>query len=151
MRLAGVLLAIGAACAPISGEDVLTGLKRTDMPPEHIAFFAEEAARAGVTQLAINNGMGDYGRMRYSSKSRESSMEINLNRDPEVVPAAVAHEIAHGTAFRAGCQNHGAVWKKAQLGIAQRFEARFPGTLWGKRRPTEEVRHWFTRYTDEHC
>jgi hypothetical protein len=61
----------------------------------------------------------------------------------------ITHEIAHIAAFRKSCFSHGDLWLEYLMGMAERYEARFPGERWGSSTPTDSVRAKYQRYASQ--
>ncbi len=149
-------LALGAcdSGAPVTQRPALLEPLSQIMPnPDMSAFFAEEAARAGVARIeVVHLGPGGvYGDTMMNSGTRAPVVRINVDRPGGSSPTNLAHEISHAWAFRNGCYNHGERWLAYHLEIAKRFEARFPGVKWSGKSPTENVMVKGLRYPNDHC
>jgi hypothetical protein len=119
--------------------------------PAYAKFFAREARKAGVSAIRARKGRGPYGRTEYNSGTRRSVITIYVDVRGAKSPTNLAHEIAHASAMRRGCYNHGRRWLKDHMAIAQRFEQVFPGVLWSGRSPTENVAGKAARYPNDRC
>ncbi len=123
------------------------------------AFFAQEAVRANVSAVVLTDNAGmrrvfgadAIGLTRYRAARGQSELFFNLDRPDGVAVANISHEIAHATANRQGCDNHGSVWGDAHIRIAERFEARLPGVSWSGMRPTDYAAAEAALYPDEVC
>ena len=64
---------------------------------------------------------------------------VDADRRTCIYTGNLAHEIAHFLAYRERCYGHGDRFYRLNYQMAERFEARFPGTNWGRQRPTSAV------------
>ena len=151
-----------AACdspetAAPSGDRFLPQLSQIFADPATAAFFAEEAAQAHVTSIRAVAGLAQqgagvvYGMTTWTSPADTARIDIFVDVPGARSPTNLAHEISHAAVYRQGCFNHGERWLHYQLGIAQRFEARFPGVKWSGASPTQNVARKAARYPNDHC
>lgn len=125
--------------------------------PDVVDFFVAEAASANVTSIRVVHGLAaqaagrTYGATTYNSGSNSANIEIFTDVPGANSPTNLAHEISHAWAFRHGCFNHGERWLAYHIGIAERFEARFPGVKWSGASPTQNVARKAARYPNDHC
>lgn len=106
-------------------------------------FFAREAARAGVVSIRPMT-QSEKPRQLHGAQTgcgRTSGRQVLVDADRRkcVFLGNLAHEIAHFTAYRQKCFGHGDRFYKLNYQLAERFEDRFPGTNWGRLRPTSDV------------
>ena len=118
--------------------------------PEIIAFLANEAVNARVS--SINVMQPDWENKETGVKRYEAEGLYILNdRTIWIAPGSggvvnITHEIAHAYSYRQGCTCHSKEWIEAYLGIAERFEAAFPGRRWSWTTPTNRVKRNIKRY-----
>ncbi len=159
--VAGILSALVlSACAagPAGRADLRAQIRVMQSDPAIAAFFAEEAAAAGVDKIILTDSTGmvqSYGAeaiglTRYRGTGG-TEITFNIARPDAATPQNIAHEIAHAVAYRNGCDNHGALWGRAHVAIAQRFERNFPGALWAGLPPTEAAAEEARLYPEETC
>jgi hypothetical protein len=148
------LIAAGAAAGPTAPRPALLAATSSVISNPDIArFLALEATVAGVARIQIvhQGPKGNYGGTSMNSATRAPAITINVDRPGAASATNLAHEIAHAWAMRHGCFNHGERWLSYHLGIAERFEARFPGVKWSGVSPTRNVRAKAARYPNDHC
>ena len=148
-------------CDPVtsSGQPnrFLPQLSQIFADPAYAQFFAEEAARAHVTSIRPVAGLAQqgagvvYGMTSWTTPANTSKIDIFVDVPGARSPTNLAHEISHAAVYRQGCFNHGERWLAYQMGIAQRFEARFPGVKWSGLSPTQNVARKAARYPNDHC
>ena len=162
LAIMSLLLLLLTACdspdtAAPPGSRYLAPLSQIFADPAYAQFFAEEAARAHVTSIRPVAGLAQqgagvtYGMTSWTSPANISKIEIYLDVPGARSPTNLAHEISHAAVYRQGCFNHGERWLQYQLGIAQRFEARFPGVKWSGASPSQNVARKAARYPNDHC
>ncbi len=156
----GLCALVLSACAttPQGRTDLLPQMLVMQSDPAIAAFFAAEARAAGVGAINLTNSAGmrqtfgaDAIGLTRLGAAGGSQISYNIERPDGATPQNIAHEIAHASAGRNGCDNHGAVWGAAFVAIAQRFEPQFPGVLWAGLRPTEQAREEAALYPEERC
>jgi len=106
-------------------------------------FFAKEAAEAGVTAIrpmtVSEKPRRLIGAQTGCGRTKGRQILVDADRRMCVFMGNLAHEIAHFTAYRESCYGHGDRFYRLNYQLAKRFEARFPGTAWGRFRPTTNV------------
>ncbi len=120
-------------------------------------FLATEAAAAGVSEFHFIGSAalqaecpgGEYGCSTFNSGSRRGDVYLNVEVAGGTGVTNITHEVSHIAAFRKGCDVHGDVWLEYLMGMAQRYEAQFPGKKWGKSAPTASVQAKYARYAGE--
>ena len=149
-----ILLLVGCSAGAPS-EERIEKLSRDiavfQSDPEIINFLATEAAGAGVPSIGtLKNWKRELGNGRVSVNF---GVTLIPSRRIDLAPTRaggsvvnITHEIAHAYSHRQGCGCHTKEWIEAYLGIAERFEARFPGRTWSGQTPTQRVLRNVRRY-----
>lgn len=114
--------------------------------PAIIEFLATEATNAGVREI---RGFEDsHPDAIWGSSDSKGIIRLNTAKAGGTSVVNITHEIAHAASDYAGtCGGHGTRWLAAYVTIAERYEARFPGSLWSSRRPVDRVMVNKTRYS----
>ena len=125
--------------------------------PAILDFLVDEAVRSRVTRINIVTSANLKRRCRsavYGCSSWEpgkSRTEVYLASDVSGGTGIIniTHELSHAAVFRQGCLAHGKRWIDYWLGVAARFEQKFPGRKWGNTSPTKAVEARRSRYARE--
>ena len=114
-------------------------------------YLSTEAEMAGVSWIktGVCKSRSSYGCSSWDTKSRRGVITLNDNISGGTGVTNIAHEIAHIAAFRKSCFAHGDLWLEYLMGMAQRYETRFPGERWGSSTPTDSVQAKYQRYASE--
>lgn len=106
-------------------------------------FFAREAAKAGVITIrpmtAVEKPRRLIGAQTGCGRTTGRQILVDGDRRKCIFAGNLAHEIAHFYAYRERCFGHGDRFYRLNYQLAERFEKRFPGTKWGRLRPTSGV------------
>lgn len=147
------LMLAGCDTASTPRASIVTAIGQLQPDPATAAFFIEEATQAGVADiLLVHAGPGgSYGSTTMTSDTMRPVIRINVDRPGAASATNIAHEISHSAAYKRHCFNHGERWLAYHLGIAQRFEARFPGVKWSGQSPAANVAGKAARYPNDHC
>lgn len=123
-----------------------------------LAYVMDEAQRAGVSSVKLidNAAIGvkchspnAYGCSTFDSGSRRGDVYLNTQKRGGTGIVNITHEIAHIGAFRRNCFAHGDVWLEYLMGMAKRYEAKFPNKKWGRSTPTGSVKAKYKRYASQ--
>ncbi len=132
--------------------------------PEILIYLVEEAKAARVANIyAVSSakiasvcstkaayGCAPFTETRRNGVTRQRG-EVYLNADMAGGTGVmnITHEIAHIAASRKRCYGHGDTWLEYLMGMAERFEERFPGARWGRSDPTNSVERKYQRFAAE--
>lgn len=119
--------------------------------PEILDFLAQEAVRANVRSIqpVPTGGIPLNGRkvfIQYGLTTSDRIIYLNQNSAGGRSVVNITHEIAHVAKFGGNCGGHNRRWLEAYLGIAERYEERFPGVTWSGTTPSNRVMRNESRY-----
>ena len=114
-------------------------------------YLSTEAAIAGVSRIktGVCRPRSSYGCSSWDTRTERGIITLNDNIPGGTGVTNITHEIAHIAAFNEGCFAHGDLWLEYLMGMAERYEERFPGERWGSATPTDSVRAKYQRYSSE--
>ena len=110
-------------------------------------YAVSSAKIASVCNTRAAYGCAPFTETRRNGVTRQRG-EVYLNAEMAGGTGVmnITHEIAHIAASRKGCYGHGDAWLKYLMGMAERFEGRFPNIRWGRSDPTDSVDRKYERY-----
>ncbi len=122
-----------------------------------LEFLVDEAVRSGVARINIVSSASlksrcrsaVYGCTSWEPGKRRSEVYLASDVSGGTGVINITHELSHAAVFRQGCLTHGKRWIDYWLGVAARFEQKFPGRNWGSSTPRQAVEARRARYASQ--